>query len=245
MSRKEFLYRIKSLLWDYNDARRGFLMGLIAVIIYYTIQGPTSIFGYYDEGFAHSWVQPYGVLWYALNPFFRNWQIYSVTTLLIYTAIILPQIYLAKKGKINSWVILLNIMSVIFFRTNQTSQDITVIAFAPLATMNPWFGALLILQKMAIGFSWNLSDPYWGTWVNQTRGNPWEMPYMFLIAWFVLPMMVWAKGHVKFTKRKVLIIILVIVILAVILILRQHQTCLEVTPPGAPADGYHDVWVCQ
>jgi len=242
---KAVLKKIKNVLWDYNDFKRGVIMGLISIIIYYILQGGTSIWGYYDEAFARSWVQPYGALWYVLNPFFQNWKIYSITTVIIYAGIIAPQIYLAKKGKISPWIVLLNIMSAVFFRVNQTSQDMTVIAFAPLATINPWFGALLILQKMAVGFSWNLSDPYFGTWVNQARGDPWEMPYLFLIGWFVFPLMVWAKGHVKFTKRKVLIILIVIAVIAIILILRQHQTCLEVTPPGAPADGYHDVWVCQ
>src|SRR2546430_11749256 len=83
---KEMGRELKTVMWNYQDAKRGFLMGLITVIIYYTIQGPTNIFGYYDEAFARSWVQPYGALWYALNPFFQNWQIYNVTTMLIYTA---------------------------------------------------------------------------------------------------------------------------------------------------------------
>src|SRR6266571_2719015 len=41
------------------------------------------------------------------------------------------------------------------------------------------------------------------------------------------------------------VLLLVIAILAVVLILREHQVCVEVTPPGAPADGFHNVWVCQ
>src|SRR5207249_472080 len=105
---KEMGKELKVVLWNYQDARRGILMGLISVIIYYIIQGPTSIWGYYDEAFARSWVQPYGALWYLLNPFFQNWKIYSVTTVLIYAGIIVPQIYLAKKGKISPWIIVLN-----------------------------------------------------------------------------------------------------------------------------------------
>src|SRR6266702_5698755 len=108
---KEAFKKVKNVLWDYNDFKRGVLMGLISIIIYYTIKGPTNIFGYYDEAFAHSFVQPYGALWYLLNPFFQNWTIYSYVNVISYSAIIAPQIYLAKKGKISPWVILLNILS--------------------------------------------------------------------------------------------------------------------------------------
>jgi hypothetical protein len=229
MSRKDSLHRIKSLLWDYNDAKRGVIMSLIVATIYYALIGNTSIFGYFDEGLTFSYVQPYGRLWYFLNPYFWNSHLYSIISAVSYTAIILPQIWLVKKKKINAWVVVLNILSAIMFRMNQSSQDLTVIAFAPLATINPLFSILLVIQKLAVGFSWNLSDPFWIDWVAQTRGNPWQITYVYLIAWFVFPILVWLKQrHTKWSKRNVAIAILIIVVLVTFLVLRQHQTCIEI-----------------
>jgi hypothetical protein len=230
------LKKLKDTLWDYNDAKRGFILGLIAVTIYYALVGNTSIFGYFDEGLRFSYVQPYGRLWYFLNPYFWNSQLYSIVSAVSYTLIILPQIWLVKKGKINPWVIVLNILSAIMFRMNQSNQDLTVIAFAPLATINPLFSILLVAQKLAVGFSWNLSDPFWIDWVAQARGNPWQITYVYLIGWFFLPILVWMKGRKNILcRRNILIIVAVVAVIAIALVLRQHQTCIEI----------NDGWVCR
>jgi hypothetical protein len=63
---------IKEALWDYNDAKRGLILGLIVATLYYALKGNTSILGYFDEGLSFSYVQPYGRLWYFLNPYFWN-----------------------------------------------------------------------------------------------------------------------------------------------------------------------------
>jgi hypothetical protein len=220
---------IKDALWNYNDFKRGVVMALVVATLYYAIKGNTSIFGYFDEGLTFSYVQPYGRLWYFLNPYFWNSQLYSIISAVSYTLIIAPQVWLAKKGKINKWVIVLNILTAIMLRMNQSSQDLTVIAFAPLATINPLFGGLLILQKLAVGFSWNLSDPFFIDWVAQARGNPWQITYVYLIAWFLFPMVVWAKGRKNFLcRRNILIIAITITVIVVALVLRQHQTCVEI-----------------
>jgi hypothetical protein len=230
------LKKVKEALWDYNDARRGLILALIVATIYYSIKGNTSLFGYFDEGLTFSYVQPYGRLWYFLNPYFWKSYLYSIISAVSYTLIILPQIWLVKKGKINSWVVVLNIMTAIMFRMNQSNQDLTVIAFAPLATINPLFSILLIVQKMALGFSWNLSDPFWIDWVAQTRGNPWQITYVYLIGWFFFPILVWMKGRKNILcRRNILLIVVVIAVVVIALVLRQHQTCIEV----------NNGWICH
>jgi len=180
-------------LWNYEDAKRGAFLGLLSGLIYYILVGQSSIFGYLDVDLANYPIEPYGRLWYLLNPFFQQWQLYSLTTVLIYTAIILPQVWLAKRGKIPWSLIILNIVTVIFFRRVQSTQDMTVIAFAPLASINPIFSLLLVAQKMAVGWSWNLQDPYFQDWTYQVHNNPFQISYFMLILWFVLPIAVWLK----------------------------------------------------
>lgn len=238
------LRKIVNVLWNYEDARRGFLMGVFAILVYYTMLGPTwftnfyplpkifgGMLGYYDEALAHSWVQPYGAIWYLLNLPFQNWVIYGITSKLTYIAIMIPQIRLAKQHKVSWWAILLNVMTAIFFIANQSNQDLTVIAFAPLATMNPWYGLLLVFQKMPFG----MSREYWIDWFAQTRGNPWEITYMVLIGWFAFPLMVWAKKNVKWTRRRILLVLVCLLILVILLILRQAQHCVDI----------NNGWVCH
>jgi hypothetical protein len=233
---REKLKSIKDTLWDYNDARRGLIMGLIVATLYYAIKGNTSLLGYFDEGLSFSYVQPYGRLWYFLNPYFWNSHLYSIISAITYTAIILPQIYLVKKKKINAWVVVLNVLTAVMFRMNQSSQDLTVIAFAPLATINPLFSLLLVAQKLAIGFSWNLSDPFFVDWVAQARGNPWQITYVYLIGWFFSPILVWMKSRKGILcRRNILIMIVVVAIILIVLFLRQHQTCIEI----------NNGWICH
>jgi len=187
-----FVSRVKSVVWNYEDAKRGALLGLITSLIYYMIPGSTSILGYYDYDLAHYSIEPYGRLWYLLNPFFQQWILYSISTVLIYAAVLIPQFWLVKKGRLNGWIVLLNILTVMVFRMNQSSQDITVIMFAPLATINPLFTFLLLAQKIAVGWSWNLSDRYFADWKYQVHNDPFQISYFLLAFWIVIPLIVWS-----------------------------------------------------
>jgi hypothetical protein len=132
--------------------------------------------------------------------------------------------------------VILNILTAIMFRMNQSSQDLTVIAFAPLATINPLFSLLLVFQKLAIGFSWNLSDPFFIDWIAQARGNPWQITYVYLIGWFFFPILVWMKGRKGILcRRNILIIAAVVILIVILVVLRQHQTCVEID----------NGWICK
>ncbi len=174
-----------------------FAMFTAALFALMLIRSNTSVLGYYDPDFAEFWVQPYGLLWYALNPFFRSWATYSWTSVLIYAAIVAPQLWLVKRGRLDGRMVVLNVMSAVYFRMAQSTQDMTVIAFAPLASLNPLFAVPLLLQKVAVGFSWNLSDPNWAAWLSATATNPIVAPYYVVLCWLALPPLAWLFRRVE------------------------------------------------
>lgn len=188
--------KIKSL-WNSADFWRAMVWSGIAINIWATIHP------YFDPGFSMNYIEPYGRLWYWLNPLFQNWHIYAVQITLVYIPMIALQYYLVKKGKLSMELFALNLISTAFVRTLfvvgpaativAAQQDVTVIMFAPLASINPLFTLPLLLQKTALGWSWNLSDPYWAQWWAQVHNDPWTPPYVVILFWMIYPNLLWLK----------------------------------------------------
>ncbi len=176
-----------------ND-QKAILIALIVGIVYYAFNG------YYDIDFAHYPIEPYGRLWYLLNPFFQQPAQWALMTALVYLLALIPQAWLVKKGKLSRSIVILNVFSALLFRVLHAQQDMTVIMFAPLATVNPLFSLGFILQKVALGWSWDLSDPYMQGWFAQVRNAPnvvGVMAYWLLLFWFLFPIAFYIRKRLE------------------------------------------------
>ena len=205
MKRRELCRQVKPT----ERYMTAILLALIVGLIYYAFTP------YFDPYFNYYLVQgrfgevPYGALWYLLNPFFEHPQLWSLMTMSIYLAAIAPQIWLMRKGKLDRIVVFLNIFSAILFRAFHAQQDVTVIMFAPLATVNPLFSILLIVQKFAFGWSWDFSDSHWTNMTGQLdncsalRTNCQGIFVYWLLAfWLFFPIGIYARTRIKKSRQK-------------------------------------------
>jgi len=105
--------------------------------------------------------EPYGVLWSVLNPAYWNLTFYMVWLFALQVPILALQFKLMQMGKISKKMFYLSFGMTIWWRMMGLPQNVTVTMFAPFAEINPVFTLLLLLQKIPIFWSWNLSDAHW------------------------------------------------------------------------------------
>ena len=141
----------------------------------------------------------YGRLWDWLNPFFWTQPLYAICMLGIQTLAMIPQFWLAKKGKIGKKILYANVFTSMLFRASYSYQDVTTTMFASLASWNPLFTALLILQKAPIGWSLDGSDFHVQYFRYLVSFEPMVWLYFVLMFWTVFPVIVWLKNKL-FTK---------------------------------------------
>lgn len=155
---------------------------------------------------------PYGLIWTWLNPFYWTNEKYKWAILIIQFAVMIPQYYLAKKGKLNWRMLHLLLFSTIYFRLMGVFQEVTPVIFAPFATINPLFSGLLLIQKYPF---WSLipsfSDvhfqcSYLGQCVSYTVDrqiflhgalNPDIATHALVLFWLVAPVYAWWKKRAR------------------------------------------------
>jgi hypothetical protein len=155
---------------------------------------------------------PYGLLWFALNPFYWSKRLYGVVLFFEWAMSVRLSYWFVKKGLLDERLIKLNIVSVVVLCALHAYQDITVIMFAPLASVIPDFVIVLLAQKIPFPGTaqWNCAFHGTGTqatfWTNPCLssstqwnllgGHVYALTYLILALWVVLPFVMW---HKKFT----------------------------------------------
>jgi hypothetical protein len=167
-------------------AERGILWGLCFMIIYYAFISPQ-----YDFGVVQGNPLAYGFLWYIFNPIHTDRFIWTLTTVGIYFVMLTIQLRQVRKGRLSKWMVYLGLVGVLFCELQAVQRDVTVIMFAPLASMNPLWVIPMFLQKF--GFNHIMWEQLTPAKAGIPIGPPaiFEFQYVVLLFWFVFPVVVW------------------------------------------------------
>ena len=182
-------------------SERDVLAMVIAAFIGSMIFGRSDISLSYD---FRNGALPYGIVWNWINPLYWTQLPYKVIVSLIQAPIVAIQLWLVKKGKLNKWMIYLNIFTTIWYRLMVNWQDISNIEFMPFVTMTPLFALSFLIQRYPF---WTLipkwSDPHFqcvigncvrfsvDRWAQTLQ--PSFASHITLALWLVLPLIAWWK----------------------------------------------------
>jgi len=199
-----------SSLWDANDFWNGALLASIFYIVYSTIFNARPD---YDLAVKYPGNPPYGVLWYILNPFYATQQLYAYWLLFVFAVMLVVYWKLIKMKWLDARIVKLWVFSIAVLYALHGYQDVTIVAFAPLATITPILTAILVLQKIPFPGTdqWNCAFNGNGT-TETLLTNPcisnslklawWTHVYFFtylvLLLWAVLPIVIWLKTRRKY-----------------------------------------------
>ncbi len=218
-----------SKLWNAEDFERGMFYASIVAIVYFIINAQPD----YDLFVEHAFnvAVPYGVLWSLLNPFYWTSTLYTSFVVIEWVMVTLVEWTLAESGRIPLKMVKLQIFTVAALLALHSTQNVTVIMFAPLVVINPLFSILLIAQK--IPFGWSLipwQNAHWDCAFNGTgtvadlATNPclsnslklafWThiyfLNYFILALWTILPLIVWWRNRQRFkpisAEKKTLVV---------------------------------------
>src|SRR5437879_5007624 len=132
-------------LWNSEDFERGLLWASLVSIIYYTIFASPDYDLWVEH--IHNISVPYGVLWTWLNPFFWTTTLYTSIVVVEWGMVTFGEWMLARRKIIPLKLVKLQVFTVAILLTLHSTQNITVIMFAPLAALYPVMTLLLIFQK--------------------------------------------------------------------------------------------------
>jgi hypothetical protein len=212
-----------------RDAERGIALGLVVGTVF------AALFTTSDYLALHAdWLlgrNPYGVLWYWLNPNFWTdipYRIYVTCFLLITESMM--YFLLVRHGKLSKFLFYAGWFQSLIWMRGSVYQNVTVTTFAPLISICPFVIALVLLQKLPIGWSWNFSDAHsWcafignngfvnGDWITFDNGqklilcpggwlrlNPaysWFWSYLMIAFWVIVPFLFWLKPRWKVWRCK-------------------------------------------
>jgi hypothetical protein len=182
---------------------RDIIAMLIAAIIAHMIFGKSDISLSYD---FRNGALPYGIVWNWINPLYWTQLPYRTIVTAIQAPVIALQLYLVKKGKLNKWMIYLNIATTVYYRLMINYQDVSNVEFAPFVMMTPLFALSFLIQRYPF---WtlipNLSDPHFqcvigncvrfsvDRWAQTLQ--PSFASHITLALWFILPLYAWWKKN--------------------------------------------------
>jgi hypothetical protein len=182
-------------------SERDILAMLVAAIIAHMIFGRSDISLSYD---FHNGALPYGIVWNLINPLYWTQLPYKIIVDAIQFPVIALQLWLVKKGKLNKWMVYLNIATTVWYRLMINYQDVSNIEFMPFATMTPLVALSFLIQRYPF---WTLipkwSDPHFqcvigncvrfsvDRWAQTLQ--PSFASHITLALWFVLPLIAWYK----------------------------------------------------
>lgn len=151
---------------------------------------------------------PYGIVWAWMNPLYWGGEAYKWIILGIQIGVMIPQYWLAKKGRLNWHMLHLLLFTTIYFRLMGVFQEVTLVIFQPFATFNPAVSLLLLIQRYPF---WTLipsfTDPHYlcsalGQCVDYTVNrqiwltgalNPDIATHLVILFWLIAPMYAWFK----------------------------------------------------
>lgn len=189
-------------------SERDILAIALAAIIGHTLFGKSDISLSYD---FHNGALPYGWFWTLLNPLYNTQLPYRLIVTAIQLPVIALQLWLVKKGKLNKWMVYLNIFTTIWYRMMINYQDVSNIEFAPLVTINPLFVLVMLIQRYPF---WtlipSLSDPHYQCVVGNCVAftvdrwaqtlQPSFASHITLALWLILPLYAWWKKRTHSTS---------------------------------------------
>ena len=203
--------RLLSILWNRQDAERGLLLGLFASVWLNLAQLVfTNSRAITDLALLSIKFVPYSPLWVWLNPWNNDANsivVYRTYLALFVTVVYAFQYLLVLRGFIPKFVYYLSFGTSIIWLVDDYPQNVTVTAFAPLATINPLF-ALLVLQKLPLGWSlipWDnqhwacafgqrVIESYCPSVLAKLDLNGYLLWYYGIVAfWFLMPILVWFR----------------------------------------------------
>lgn len=146
-------------------------------------------------------IVPYGILWQWTNPLYWTWNYPQIMVLLDIPVTIFNGLYLSRRW-FWAWTITDFHWFMGFF------SNVTVTWFAPYPVIGPVW---TILQKLPIGYSWNLSDghvncAFWCSGISGeiAKGYIWRwagiVTYTIILLWTVVPTAIWLRNRRKQAK---------------------------------------------
>jgi len=140
-------------LWDEKDAERGIALGLIVGTILAAVFTTSD---YLALNFDYVRGQnPYGVLWYALNPQFWTDVPYRIwVTGFLFVSEAFMYFGFVRNGRLSKFLFYAGWLQSLIWMRGTVYQNVTVTALAPLGSIFPWLIIpLMLLQKLPIGWS--------------------------------------------------------------------------------------------
>lgn len=208
-------------LWDEKDAERGVALGLIVGTV---ISAVFATSDYLALNFDYiRGLNPYGVLWFWLNPYFWTDIPYRIyTTAFLFVAEGLMYWFFVRTHKLSKFLFYAGWFQNMVWMKGTVFQNITVTAFAPLGSLFPWLIIpFMLLQKIPLGWSWNFSDGHWwcafvgnqgitqgdtvsfvngqtliscpGGWLRWNPAYSWFWSYAMIVFWVVFPLLWYLK----------------------------------------------------
>jgi hypothetical protein len=197
-------------LWN-PDAERGVVWGLIYAFVALGIFGTllpftgqkyvgsdVTIGQMYQHG-----IVAYGVLWTWLNPYFWTQQPYMFLNMLIVGLVFIFQYFLVRRGFLNKNLVLLAFFLCVVTMAIHLYQDTTILMLSPFISITPAAIIPMLLEKLPLGWSWNLSDPNWacgiygrcaGVTINRfSLMNEVNFSYVLLAISVIIPLIVWLR----------------------------------------------------
>lgn len=191
-------------------SERDVLAMALAAIIGHTLFGKSDISLSYD---FHNGALPYGWFWTLLNPLYNTQLPYRLIVTAIQLPVIAIQLWLVKKGKLNKWMVYLNIFTTIWYRMMINYQDVSNIEFLPFVTMSPFVILSFILQRYPF---WtlipSLTDPHYQCVVGNCVAftvdrwaqtlQPSFASHITLALWLILPLYAWWRKRHPWVKER-------------------------------------------
>jgi hypothetical protein len=155
---------------------------------------------------------PYSFIWFWLNPV--NWgeMNYKLFILIFQFVVMIPMVWLVKKGRLSKYAVYLYLATAIYYRTAAVFQEITPTVFLPFVAINPAFIALFVVQKLLPFSTLSVQNPGWqcffgstcgafaGTRLEVTHQDFWaDLSYLW---WMIVPSIVWLKRRRGWEKTR-------------------------------------------
>jgi len=144
-----------------KDAERGVALGLIVGTIFAAVFTTSDFLALNFDYIRNQ--NPYGVLWYMLNPYFWTDIPYRIwVTFFLFASEAFMYFGFVRHGRLSKFLFYVGWLQSLIWMRGSVYQNVTVTALAPLGSIMPFvIIPFMLLQKIPVGWSWNLSDKHW------------------------------------------------------------------------------------
>jgi hypothetical protein len=147
---------------------------------------------------------PYSPVWVWLNPFYDTQLAYRLYLVTFETIALSSMVWAHWRWRLPFRVALSQLAGLLVIVSLHWHQNVTVVAFA-WSAYYAWWLALLAIQKLPLGWSWNLSDSHYACYQSCYQGNRWlswdhDLIYILLLWMVAYPL--WAQWHLSRINSK-------------------------------------------